>query len=59
MKEANLNRDIARLRIIELEETTANNWLALGTITEDGRGEENTYYTDQFENRFFCKNYPR
>jgi hypothetical protein len=57
-------REIIRKRaalpkLVELEERTANIWLALGTIVETSRGEENTYYRDEFENQFYCKNYPR
>ena len=43
----------------ELEETTSDLWLAQGTITVVEYGNENTYYKDQFDNRFFCKNYPQ
>jgi hypothetical protein len=43
----------------ELEEITASTWLAQGTIWITSTGEENTYYTDEFGNRFYCKNYPR
>lgn len=46
-------------RLIEIEERTAVNWLQRGTIAETSRGEENTYYRDEFENQFYCKNYPR
>ena len=45
--------------ITEIEEKTANLWLELGTIKITDIGQENTYYVDQFENQFFCKNYPR
>lgn len=45
--------------ITEIEEKTATIWLALGTITVTSTGSENTYYVDQFGNKFFCKNYPR
>ena len=43
----------------ELEEKTALIWLARGTIWEESRGQENTYYRDEFDNKFYCKNYPR
>ena len=43
----------------ELEENTANLWLEQGTIKIEDYGSENTYYIDQFDNRFFCKNYPQ
>ena|ERR1035437_2827897 len=46
-------------KLTELEECTAGDWLARGTIKETSRGEENTYYRDEFENQFYCKNYPR
>lgn len=46
-------------KITEIEEKTANIWLALGTIWITETGQENTYYVDQFENQFYCKNYPR
>ena len=42
----------------ELEHVTANNWLAIGTIWVTETGEENTYYIDQFDYKYFCKNYP-
>jgi len=45
--------------IKEIEEKTADLWLALGTIKITETGQENTYYVDQFENQFYCKNYPR
>lgn len=43
----------------EIEVQTAELWLSAGTIRVDSTGSENTYYLDQFDNRFFCKNYPR
>jgi len=42
----------------ELEEQTATLWLGNGTIHIVETGSENTYYKDQFGNRFYCKNYP-
>ncbi len=39
---------------IEIE--TAELWLKLGTIEVTEIGQENTYYKDQFDNQFFCKN---
>ena len=45
--------------IKEIEEKTAILWLQLGTIKITDIGQENTYYIDQFENQFYCKNYPR
>lgn len=46
-------------RLREIEIPTAEAWLASGAITETGRGDENTYYRDQFGAEFFCKNYPK
>jgi hypothetical protein len=46
-------------KITEIEEKTADLWLSLGTIRVTDIGHENTYYVDQFDNQFFCKNYPR
>jgi uncharacterized protein YvpB len=46
-------------KITEIEEKTADIWLSLGTICVTDTGEENTYYIDQFDNQFYCKNYPR
>lgn len=43
-------------RELEISETFAE--LAAGTIWLDSYGSENTYYRDDFGNRFFCKNYP-
>ena len=43
----------------ELEIPTAENWLAMGTIRVTDTGSENTYYTDQFDREYFCKNYPQ
>jgi len=45
--------------IREIEEKTAGLWLQLGTIKVTDTGQENTYYVDQFEQQFYCKNYPR
>lgn len=42
----------------ELEEKTATMWLKSGAIRVDSLGSENTYYVDEFDNRFYCKNYP-
>jgi uncharacterized protein YvpB len=46
-------------KITEIEEKTAQIWLSLGSILITDIGSENTYYSDEFGNRFFCKNYPR
>ena len=43
----------------EIEERTVKFWLSIGTLTIEEYGEENTYYCDQFGNKFYCKNYPR
>ena len=42
-----------------IEEATAECWLATGAITVASYGSENTYYVDQFEQEFYCKNYPQ
>ena len=42
----------------EIEENTVNAWLRTGAIQITDEGEENTYYIDQFDNLFYCKNYP-
>lgn len=44
--------------IKELSENTVFNWLANGAIKPIYEGQENTYYTDEFNNEFYCKNYP-
>jgi hypothetical protein len=46
-------------KITEIEEKTADLWLSQGTIKVTETGQENTYYVDEFDNQFFCKNYPR
>jgi len=43
----------------ELSELTAATWLAQDTIRVTDYGSENTYYIDQFNIEYFCKNYPR
>lgn len=43
-------------RLIEVEIETAELWLKTGTIKVTETGNENTYYIDQFDNLFFCKN---
>ena len=45
--------------VTELEEVTANTWLTQGTIWITSHGSENTYYTDEFDKEYFCKNYPQ
>ena len=45
--------------VIELEEVTANTWVEQGTIWITSTGSENTYYTDEFDMQYFCKNYPQ
>jgi hypothetical protein len=42
----------------ELEENTANAWLKSGAIRITDVGEENTYYVNEFDHEFYCKNYP-
>ena len=39
----------------EIEITTMTIWVALGTIWETDRGEENRYFVDEFGTQFFCK----
>lgn len=46
-------------KITEIEEKTAELWLSQGTIKVTETGQENTYYIDEFDNQFYCKNYPR
>jgi hypothetical protein len=43
----------------ELEINTADNWLSIGTIWITETGSENTYYIDQFDREYYCKNYPQ
>jgi hypothetical protein len=45
-------------KIRSIEQNTVDLWLSLGTIKITEYGEENTYYVDQFDNEFCCKNYP-
>jgi len=45
-------------KIRSIEQNTVDLWLSLGTIKITEYGEENTYYVDQFNNEFCCKNYP-
>ena len=42
----------------ELEMNVVTNWLKSGAIKVTDTGEENTYYIDQFDYRYYCKNYP-
>jgi len=42
----------------ELDQKTVDTWLTLKTIKITEYGTENTYYMDQFDNEFYCKNYP-
>lgn len=44
--------------LTELEQVVVDNWLSVGSITLDSYGSENTYYVDEFDNEYFCKNYP-
>ena len=43
----------------ELEENVASAWLSTGAISITEYGNENTYYVNEFDKRFFCKNYPQ
>ena len=45
-------------KIRHIEQTTVDLWLTIGTIKISELGEENSYYVDQFDNEFYCKNYP-
>jgi len=45
-------------KIISLEPNTVELWLSQGTIKTTWYGNENTYYVDEFEIEFYCKNYP-
>ena len=42
----------------EIEIKVADHWLKSGAIRVDTYGEENTYYVDDFNYKFYCKNYP-
>ena len=44
--------------IKELDINTADNWLRSGALTITYKGEENTYYVNEFDQDFYCKNYP-
>ena len=43
---------------IELESVTARAWNNAGTIRVTEYGTENTYYVNEFNHLFYCKNYP-
>ena len=43
----------------ELEEDTAKEWLAKGTIWITSVGSENVYFNDEFRGEFYCKCYPQ
>jgi hypothetical protein len=42
----------------EIEIEIAEIWLASGAIKATDIGNENTYYANEFDHKFFCKNYP-
>ena len=42
----------------EIEIQTAEIWLASGAIKVSHVGNENTYYVNEFDHQFMCKNYP-
>ena len=42
----------------EIEIQTAEIWLASGAIKVSHVGNENTYYVNEFDHKFMCKNYP-
>ena len=43
----------------EISQITVDTWLSQKTIKITEYGNENTYYMDNFENGFYCKNYPK
>ena len=45
-------------QVTELEPETARLWNDNGTIRVTEWGSENTYYVNEFEQRFYCKNHP-
>ena len=42
--------------ILEIEISTANLWISTGAIKITDKGDENTYYENEFGHQFFCKN---
>lgn len=42
--------------LTEIEINTALNWMENGTLKVVSEGEENTYYVDEFDAYYFCKN---
>ena len=44
--------------LTELEQVVVDNWLKTGAIHVTEYGHENTYYINEFNHRFFCKNNP-
>lgn len=42
----------------ELETNMAELWLKNGAIKIDNYGTENTYYKDEYNRAYYCKNYP-
>ena len=42
----------------EIEVNIAAAWIQSGALTVTDYGEENTYYKDEFDRTYFCKNYP-
>lgn len=42
--------------IREIEIPVAALWLSTGAIRITDKGEENTYYENEFGHKFFCKN---
>ena len=44
--------------LTELEVNVADAWLKSGAIRVESFGTENTYYLNEFNHSFYCKNYP-
>lgn len=42
----------------ELEIETAELWVETGAIQPTRYDDENTYYVNEFDMEFYCKNYP-
>lgn len=45
--------------VTEIEENTAAAWIRSGAIRVTEYGSENTYYINEFDHQFYCKNYPQ
>ena len=42
----------------EIEDNIARLWLETGAIRVSDYGSGNTYYVNEFDHEYFCKNYP-